>query len=420
MQRRLLLLLSLAALAPAAEDPRERELFARVLEHMRLNLARLPDYTCVQSIDRSRRSSQTAGFELVDRLRLEIAMVNGKEMFAWPGAGNFEDKDVDDMMFDGAFGNGNFGLLARAVFLTDAVRFTPVGERILDGRRTFRWDFRISRLLGVYAISNKKRKGVAGLRGSFWADVDSLDVVRLEVTAEEIPPQVEIVAASHSIDYTRVPIGGTEFLLPKTAELRITDYARESRNITTLSACRQYLGESKLSFSDPTEETAGETKAQEVVELPPNVYLQLRLKTELRTDSAAIGDPVTAELLNDVKFNGSVLVRRKAEVRGRVVSLRLQRGAMKYHVVGLGFEEFVSGAQRGRFRARLMDVQSTGNAVSTSPLSLRPFGGGRIGWIQHEQIVAPGILFSIPGPRLVPAGLMMVWRTRALQPGDPE
>jgi hypothetical protein len=67
-----------------------------------------------------------------------------------------------------------------------------------------------------------------------------------------------------------------------------------------------------------------------------------------------------------------------------------------------------------------MDVQSTGNAVSTSPLSLRPFGGGRIGWIQHEQIVAPGILFSIPGPRLVPAGLMMVWRTRALQPGDPE
>jgi hypothetical protein len=174
MQRRLLLLAlaGLVALPLGADEIRDRDLFERVLERMRLNLARLPNYTCVQNIERSRRSSQSPSFELIDRVRLEIAMVNGREMFSWPGAGNFEERDIDEMMLDGAFGTGNFGLLARAVFSGDSARFTSVGERIYEGRRTYRWDFHIPRTLGVYKIGNGKRKGIAGLRGSFWADLE--------------------------------------------------------------------------------------------------------------------------------------------------------------------------------------------------------------------------------------------------------
>jgi hypothetical protein len=423
MQRRLLLLAGLAGLVAGslpAEDTSHSALFGRAVQQMRLNLARLPNYTCVETVERSRRSSQSTSFELVDRIRLEIAMVNGKEMFSWPGAGNFEDKDIDELMLDGAFGNGNFGLLARALFLTQAPQFTFTGERIYEGRRAWRWDFQVPRLRGIYELGNKKRKAIAGLRGSFWADADSLDTFRIEVKAEEIPPELEIVAAEQSIDYTRVPIGGTEFMLPKTAELRMTDYAGEWRNAISLSACRQYLGESKLSFTDPTVEPAAEAAAPQITELPPNQHLQLRLKGEIRTDMAAIGDPITAELLNDVKFNGTVLARKKSQVQGRIVSLRLQRGRMKYHVVGLSFDQFSLGSEHGRFRAKLVDVRVAGNTISMTPLELRRLGGGRLGWVEHEQIVAPGLLFIMPGRTLLPSGMQMVWRTESLLSGESE
>lgn len=423
MQRRLVLLLVLTGFVAgsvAAEDVSDDPLFGRAVEQMRANLARLPNYTCIETVERGRRSSQSNGFELVDRIRLEIAMVNGKEMFSWPGAGNFEDKDIDELMFDGAFGNGNFGLLARAIFLTDAPQFTSAGERIYEGRRTYRWDFRVPRLRGIYSIGNRKRKAIAGLRGSFWADADSLDIVRIEIRAEEIPAELEIVGAENSIDYSRVAIGGTDFLLPKSAELRMTDYAGEWRNAITLSSCRQYLGESKLSFTDPALEAAAETKPQPVTELPPNQYLELRLKGEVRADTAAIGDPITAELMNDVKVNGSVLARKKSEVRGRITSLRLQRGRMKYHVVGLGFDELVSSGGRGRFRAKLVDVRMAGNTISTSPFGLRRLGGGRMDGFQQEQVVAPGLLFVMPGKLLLPNGVQMVWRTESLLSGESE
>jgi hypothetical protein len=426
MQRRLLLLLGLCSLVAsplAADNALDNELFNRVAEHMRLNLARLPNYTCVETVERSRRSSQNARFELMDRIRLEIAMVEGKEMFSWPGAGNFEDKDIDDLMLGGAFGNGNFGLLARAIFLTGAPNFTFVGERIYEGRRTNRWDFNVPRQRGIYAIGNRRRKAVAGLRGTFWADAESNDVIRIEIKAEDIPAELEIVAAENSIDYTRVNIGGTEFLLPKAAELRMRDYAGEWRNVISLSACRQYLGESKISFTDdPEAETVAQAPANELINMPGNMYLDVRLKTDVRADTAAIGDPVTAELLRDVKANGGVLVPRKAELRGRIVSLRLQRGSMKYHVVGIGFDEFVSGRTRGRLRAKLVEARVAGNTVSTNPLDLRRFGGGRFGsgWIEREQVVAPGILFAAPGRVLLPAGMQMVWRTESLLFGNPE
>lgn len=426
MQRRLLLLFGLCGLVASplvADNLLDSDLFNRVAEHVRLNLARLPDYTCVETVERSRRSSQNARFDLVDRIRLEIAMVNGKEMFSWPGAGNFEDKSIDDLMLGGAFGNGNFGLLARAIFLTGAPNFTFVGERVYDGRRTNRWDFNIPRHRGVYTIGNRNRKAVAGLRGSFWADADSNDLVRIEVRAEDIPAELEIVSAANSMDYTRVNIGGTDFLLPKSAELQLRDYAGEWRNVIALSTCRQYLGESKISFADPEPDAAApQVATADLITMPGNRYLELKLKHNLQADTVAIGDPITAELLRDVKANGDVLVPRKAELYGRVMSLQLQRGGMKYHVVGIGFDEFKSGKTRGRLRAKLVEARMAGNTVSTNPLELRRFGGGRLGvnWAQQEQTLAPGVLFAAPGKILLPAGMQMVWRTESLLLGDSE
>src|ERR1700692_4299826 len=91
-------------------------LLAKVRLHALENLSRQPNYTCVETVERTRRSGPSRKFQLQDTLRLEVALVDGKEMFGWPGARKFEDTDLRNMVHEGAIGNGNFALHARAIF----------------------------------------------------------------------------------------------------------------------------------------------------------------------------------------------------------------------------------------------------------------------------------------------------------------
>src|SRR3954463_4528219 len=80
----------------------------RVGNKMIANLARLPNYTCLQTIERKVRHPSSRRTELVDMVRLEVALVDGKELFSWPGAGHFEDKEIGQLVSGGAIGNGSF------------------------------------------------------------------------------------------------------------------------------------------------------------------------------------------------------------------------------------------------------------------------------------------------------------------------
>ena len=60
----------------------EQITLGRIRARMAETLARQPDYTCIQQIERSNRRAPRHKYELRDMLRLEVALVDGKEMFA--------------------------------------------------------------------------------------------------------------------------------------------------------------------------------------------------------------------------------------------------------------------------------------------------------------------------------------------------
>src|ERR1700694_2080018 len=115
-------------------------LLARIKVRAAENLQRLPNYTCTQTIERSHRSGKARKFEPLDTLRLEVALVEGKELFSWPGAGKFEDKGIGEIVGGGgAIGNGSFALHAKSIFLTRWPSFTHFGETNLNGRQAVRY-----------------------------------------------------------------------------------------------------------------------------------------------------------------------------------------------------------------------------------------------------------------------------------------
>ena len=147
-------------------------------------LANQPNYTCVETVERSRRNGASGKFELLDTLRVEVALVNGREMFAWPGSKQFEDKDIREFIPTGMFGKGDFALHARVVFGTNLPTFEVHG----DSARRFRPPRASTSGCSASAAHSRARREVmlpVGYHGSFYADPLSLDVRRLEIVADE-------------------------------------------------------------------------------------------------------------------------------------------------------------------------------------------------------------------------------------------
>src|SRR5689334_1179660 len=124
------------ALAFGAPEDNDATHAQGLLEKIRIqmidNLMHLPNYTCLQTIERTRRRAPARRFELVDMIRLEVALVNGHELFSWPGAGKFDDKEIADLVPGGAIGNGNFALHAKSVFQGNP-RYRYAGEEAAGG-----------------------------------------------------------------------------------------------------------------------------------------------------------------------------------------------------------------------------------------------------------------------------------------------
>src|SRR5712692_11400472 len=175
---RLWLAAAAALLCQAQELPPELLLLAKIKVKMADNLERLPNYTCAQTIERSRRPAPTRRFELVDTIRLEVGYIEGKELFGWPGAGKIDESEITKLVGGGTIGNGDFALLAKSL-LTQSVMFTYGGDTELGGRRAIRYDFRVPLLSSGYRLRVPPKEAFVGYHGSFWAEPGTLDLVRL-------------------------------------------------------------------------------------------------------------------------------------------------------------------------------------------------------------------------------------------------
>lgn len=242
--------LLLAAIQPASDPV---ELFQQIRAKMVEILEQLPDYTCRMTVERSARHNADEPFHTLDTLRFEVSYVAGREMFAFPGANSFEEKNLDEMVSGGTIGTGSFALHARAVFLGSSTRFIYVGETIEDGRLGIQFDFRVPRAGSKYAIrAEGGEPAIVGYRGSFRVDTETLDLIRLHVEADDIPSSLPVAASGETMEYARARIGNAEFLLPRASEL-IVRHANgsESRNRIGFDACRQYAGESVIRYEGP-------------------------------------------------------------------------------------------------------------------------------------------------------------------------
>jgi len=394
---------------------------ARLKRDVKSSLAALPNYTCVETIQRSQRSGAQKPFRFLDTVRVEVAVVNNRELYSWPGANEFEDRDIGDMIGTGMSSSGSFISEISNALINNISTITWRGNEDLRGRRAVLWDYSIPYNLSDWILRIAGRQGKVSETGSFWADAQTLELLRLEINAGDIPPDLPITAASDSLDYSPMRVGSRDLLLPQTAESLLTEWnGKQSRNLIEFSHCREFAAEARLTTGEPSATIEKTAPPVTEVSIPAGLRFSVRLTKPVDSQVAKVGDPLDAEIVSSVEYKHKLIVPKGAILRGRIRRLERFSTPRPNYVVGLEFTDVEFPGHHARFFGEMLSVVPTAGlslTVSTSKTETRDLGPvGSLASSRTETYLAvpiPGIgTFFMEGSNFrLPEGLLMDWRS---------
>jgi hypothetical protein len=375
-----------AVSAVHAADLEGPQLLTRIRSQMARTLARLPDYTCRETIERALRRPPSNRYESRDILRVDVAYLNGRELYAWPGD-RLGERKLFDMVPDGSVATGNFGMLGRAVFADNGPIFQFEGRSVVNGRNLVKYSFQVPLANSTYTVRYGVLAATVAYRGWFTADADTYDVIAFRIEANEIPRDLDTLQAVEHTEYARAHIGNSDYLIPATSETMLMDLKGEiARNQVTFTRCREYTGASTVTFTEPGADPPTQPAPAAPQPLPSRIELQIRLTTPIEQGVTAIGDRLTAEVIRAVN-------RPLPIPAGSVVALRvigMETGALRAGSVSV-------------IKLQLLRVEAAGQPYDVRSATLRGVTGpGRYhgtpeGWV------------SVGGSLRIPAGFQMTW-----------
>ncbi len=271
-----------------------------------------------------------------------------------------------------------------------------------------------------------------GFHGSYWADPQTYDVVRLELNADDFPPTLPLTEAVTSINYARTRLSDNlVVLLPESADLRMVKYSGEIRhNRIEFTHCRVFGAESTIDFK--ATDSAGETPRFGVAAvddtlrpLPGGLQIAVKLRSRISGDMA-VGALIDGAVAGNVAVKGAVVIAAGAPVRGRVRRMERYRDPFPHFVVALEFTELESQGIRYRFYADLVEIDPAPGVAQTLTVketteSSELLQLGRLTRQGKESIFfynLPGVAtFFFNGGKLeLPQDYRTVWKTRAWKP----
>ncbi len=420
-----LFLIAAAASAQDARIPEETLLLARIKAKALEDMARLPNYACIETVERYRRAPQRRDFTLMDRMHIEVAKIGDRERFAWPGKSAFAHDIPADMVGHGASATGDFWGNISAIFSNPDTTFRYSGEGLAGGAPAVRYEYQIPARASGLTVTVGPASGRAGVRGSFWADPASLDVLRVETEAYDIPPEVPAQSAVSRTDYWRVRIGAREILLARRSEFVLTNFRGEtSRNVIVFTNCREFSGQSTITFADGPAISVSAPPALDAAALPAGIELALRLDTAIDPKTAAAGTAIRARVLE-----ASGGVPKGARVYGRVRRIAFYPAPEQRFVfvqprrhevltvlaehenevlIGIEFTEIEYARRRAPFAARLIDVEPDANGGNRVVREFGYFANGSI--VEYDLPGSATFYLSARRP-VLPRGLRMQWIT---------
>ena len=392
---------------------------ARTKAHMKEELAKLPNYTCLETVARFHRGpSAKAKFEPLDRVSLEIVSVDGREWYGAPGDRSLSVDDPSSFTASGMMGNGFFAITVQNLFVNEAGLLQPRGIETIDGRAAAKVDFRLPPIAHVTVPNGS---GMVAEQGSFWTDPVSMDLLRLDGEAIDIPPLLPMASMEYSVQYARTRVGEHDTVLPQQATLLMRLVGNgDDFDRFDFTHCRVFQSESAVHF-DTGDSAAGEPPPAGPVHtasppaahdtIPALLAVSIELTTPI-TDRDPVGEIVEGRVVGAVRHKGRIAIENGALVRGRLRRNEWYTARGRF-IVGLEFTEIRVHGQPVPFYADLLSLEKRKGVEAelheAVAVSTQPVGEG---WVSLPEV--PGVAqFFVEGKSYsLGAGFRTTWRTR--------
>jgi len=228
MPRLLSLWLAIATLAFAGDDP--TDVLVRLRDQVTALGHRIPNHICIETIQRdrfqpvgsvprscdgilARRMKVGPGAVLkagtMDRLRLDVAMADGREIYSWAGARKFHegDDDIHDLIRDGPIGTGIFASMLLVTFGSAGPRFFYDGDIMLADQRLMQYSFTMMRDQSEYRVKTQGGWWITGYSGTLLVEPKTASLVRVTLRTDELPPETSACETDTTRDYSTVAVG---------------------------------------------------------------------------------------------------------------------------------------------------------------------------------------------------------------------
>ncbi len=412
--------------AAQAQPPDPTELLIKARNILSERAQRLPDYTCVQTVDRRyyrrpRTNYLTPDCEQIhslpntdlmlehnDRMRLELKMSQGLEIGSWPGS-RFTSRNIFEMIGGGAYGTGMLGALISDIFINSGAAYQYNGHDAVGEAYSFQVPVDASH----YQVRAGSSWTVTAFRGAFWLDAGSLDLKRLTVDASSLPPETGACEAKTEADYQKVKVGTGEFLLPQRSSMRLVMQDETETEVAAVyTGCREYRGEATIRF-DQAAAAGGETSVPGPAgPLPEGLQLSVAFSEPIDTDTAAAGDMVHARLRKPARdrVSKAVLVPAGAVIEGRIVGMEHWRKQPSHFRISLVLEKLESGGVERPLYAKIQRKSDMVMVTQSMGIVVPPVG--------QSPLAAAFVFPSNKDRYLVPAGYESEWLTVEAPAGE--
>jgi hypothetical protein len=327
----------------------------RTRERLLADLERMPHYTCVQTITRQYyiaksksascaalmadhgKNSDRLKLRAWDRLRLEVAIVDGNNVYSWVRSPRFEGDTLGQLAAHGPLSSGDFGPYLYLLFKSADISFK--GEDLTGKRRLLAYSYDVPLDRSSYKVRTKDGGlPVTAYGGAFLLDPVAADIVSLTVETAELPwgtPDCQYIT---EVDYGRTQIHDRVVLIPQqTSLVTIGRDGGEVHSRTTYASCREYASQSRIlpeSTSAPAVTLAPLTPAP----VPAGLHFRARIITPIDSDTSAAGDPIEAVLLSPILANDYEWAPAKARLHGHLLALEQRMSNQKSFRVSAQFE----------------------------------------------------------------------------------
>ena len=387
----------LSGAATATAD--SSELLTRALEKLAGTKRQLVKYTCLQTIERSYFSAPTAkartdvmneapprscsGLEFgnsshlnlntEDRLRLEVAVADGKEIDSWASSSSFDSRSIHDVVSTGPTSTGAFGTALVDIFENPGAHYSFLGQRNEDGRTVFAYTFDVPLSASNYRVGSENGWKTTAYHGSFDIDPATAGLTHLVSETADLPAETQACRYRSSTDYHYQPIGDGQYLIPLKSDFDVLlPNANEDHSVIVFSGCHEYGAESSLILGADAPLSAARSAPKPAPPLPAGLSLTLALANPIDTRTAAAGDAISATVAKSVHAQGSdeILVSAGAVAHGRILQMR-QEFETGHFLIAIRYDTLEQNGTVAEFAVRLDRELKAEQAQSKSRLSSR-------------------------------------------------